>query len=62
MNPDDIIAKMTKGVTKLNVDLDEMMRESVIYCTENGTHLISRDDDECCSECGYKESIDDFKK
>jgi len=62
MTPDEIIAKMTKGVSKLNVNLDKMMRESVIHCTETGKHLINRDMNGDCTECGYSESIDNFKK
>lgn len=60
MTPDEIIKKMTKGVSKIDVDLNEMMKQSVIHCTENGTHLMSCDDDGFCNECGYQESIDDF--
>jgi hypothetical protein len=35
-------------------------KEIVTECTENGTHLISCDNDGFCNECGYQESIEDF--
>jgi len=36
-------------------------KEIVIECTENGTHLISVDDDGFCNVCGFQESIEDFE-
>jgi hypothetical protein len=62
MTPDEIIKGMTKGLIKVDADLDEMKRENVIYCTETGKHLIYRDENGECSECGYSESIDDILK
>jgi hypothetical protein len=56
---DDVMKKLIKGVDK---GKPENPYEVVKGCTENGNHLKEVDDDGFCCDCGYQESINDFKK